>query len=106
MKVIIIFFQKERQAQEYAEEARFAEMDERERRDYDLARRLAMEIGSEADLPRLQRSRRPATNQKYDLNKHSYAQLRDLINTSCGKKHFLKEKKLQFICRSFRYRVT
>ena len=60
-------------------------MNERERRDYELARRLALEMGSEADLPRLARARRPATNQKYDLNKHTYAQLRDLINTSCGK---------------------
>ncbi|CAF0722947.1 unnamed protein product [Adineta ricciae] len=74
---------KERQAQESAEEAYLAEMNERERRDYELARRLALEMGSEADLPRLARTRRPATNQKYDLNKHTYAQLRDLINTSC-----------------------
>ncbi|CAF4380876.1 unnamed protein product, partial [Rotaria sp. Silwood2] len=75
--------QKERQAQEAAEEAFLEEMNERERRDYDLARRLALETGSEADLPRLLRSRRPAVNQKYDLSKHNYAQLRDLINTSC-----------------------
>ena len=61
-------------------------MNERERRDYDLARRLAYETGTEADLPFLHRSRRPAVNSKYDLSKHTYAQLRDLINTSCGKK--------------------
>jgi hypothetical protein len=60
-------------------------MNERERRDYDLARRLALETGGEADLPYLQRKRHPAPNQKYDLSKHTYAQLRDLINTSCGK---------------------
>ena len=59
-------------------------MNERERRDYDLARRLAYETGSEVDLPSLQRTRRPLANQKYDLSKHTYAQLRDLINTSCG----------------------
>jgi myosin-6 len=60
-------------------------MNERERRDYELARRLALETGSEVDLPLLQRTRRPGVNQKYDLSKHTYAQLRDLINTSCGK---------------------
>ena len=78
-------FQKERQAKELDEETRMAEMNERERRDYDLARRLALETGGEADLPHLQRTRRPVVNQKHDLSKHSYAQLRDLINTSCGK---------------------
>ncbi|CAF4342726.1 unnamed protein product, partial [Adineta steineri] len=75
--------QKERQAQEFAEDARLAEVNERERRDYDLARRLALETGTEADLPHLHRSRRPAVNSKYDLSKHSYAELRDIINTSC-----------------------
>ncbi|CAF0806431.1 unnamed protein product [Adineta steineri] len=75
--------QQERQAKESAEDARLAEMNERERRDYDLARRLALETGSEADLPHLQRTRRPVINQKFDLTKHTYAQLRDLINTSC-----------------------
>jgi hypothetical protein len=62
-----------------------AEVNERERRDYDVARRLALETGGEADLPHLQRTRRPVLNQKHDLSKHTYAQLRDLINTSCGK---------------------
>ncbi|CAF1109907.1 unnamed protein product [Adineta steineri] len=75
--------QKERQAQEFAEDTRLAEVNERERRDYDLARRLALETGTEADLPHLHRSRRPAVNSKYDLSKHSYAELRDIINTSC-----------------------
>ena len=79
-----MFFQKERQAKESDEETRLAEMNERERRDYDLARRLALETGGEADLPHLQRTRRPIVNQKHDLTKHTYAQLRDLINTSCG----------------------
>ncbi|CAF4171515.1 unnamed protein product, partial [Rotaria sp. Silwood2] len=75
--------QKERLAKESDEEARLAEMNERERRDYDLARRLALETGGEADLPHLQRTRRPNANQKHDLSNHTYAQLRDLINTSC-----------------------
>jgi hypothetical protein len=60
-------------------------MNERERLDYDLARRLASETGGEADLPFLRRSRRPGANSKHDLSQHTYAQLRDLINTSCGK---------------------
>jgi myosin-6 len=68
-------------------------MNERERRDYDLARRLASETGGEADLPYLQRTRRPALNQKYDLSKHTYAQLRDIINTSCGKYFKLQKQK-------------
>jgi hypothetical protein len=88
-----MFFQKERQAIEFAEEERLSDMNERERRDYDLARRLALETGSEADLPHLQRARRPAVNQKHDLSKHTYAQLRDLINTSCGR--FFKYSKKQ-----------
>ena len=72
-------------ADEAAEGVRLSEMDERERRDYDLARKLAFETGGDADLSFLQRRRRPAGDQKHDLSKHSYAQLRDMINTSCGK---------------------
>ena len=67
-------------------------MNERERRDYDLARRLASEAGFDADSPALQRTRRPGYNQKYDLSNHTYAQLRDLINTSCGKIRFKKRE--------------
>lgn len=62
-----------------------------ERRDYELAKRLASEMGSEADLPHLQR-RRQLANQKYDLRNHTYAQLRDIINTSCGKSSVCTEK--------------
>jgi len=72
--------QRERQL---AEETLFADMNERDRRDYDLARRLAFETGSDVELPAFQRQRRPLTNGKFDLSQHSYAQLRDLINTSC-----------------------
>jgi hypothetical protein len=82
-------------------------MSERERRDYELARRLALETGSEADLPILQRTRRPGVNQKYDLSKHTYAQLRDLINTSCGD-YFQLNKILskEFFFFWFRSRIT
>ncbi|CAF1657741.1 unnamed protein product [Rotaria magnacalcarata] len=74
---------KELREQELAEEAFLSEMNERERRDYDLARRIASETGSEVDLPHLQRKTRLNINQKHDLRGHNYAQLRDLINTSC-----------------------
>lgn len=76
-----LLIQKELQDQAAAEDARMSEL---ERRDYDLARRLAAETGSLADSPHI-RSRRPATNSKYDLSNYSYAELRDVINTSCGK---------------------
>lgn len=76
-------------------------MNERERRDYDLARRLALETGGEADLPHLQRTRRPVVNQKHDLSKHTYAQLRDLINTSCGKEIYIYIYRLIFDDESF-----
>jgi hypothetical protein len=60
-------------------------MNERERRDYDLARRVISETGSDFELSALQRTRRPLINGKYDLNTYTYAELRDKINTSCGK---------------------
>lgn len=81
-------------------------MNERERRDYDLARRLALETGGEADLPYLQRSRRQAANSKYDLGKHTYAQLRDIINTSCGKNLNLKKKETLVETKLFRFGIT
>ncbi|CAF0726267.1 unnamed protein product [Didymodactylos carnosus] len=55
-----------------------------ERRDYELAWRLGQETNSEVEpLQFLMRSRSKPVNSKFDLQKHSYAQLRDLINTSC-----------------------
>ncbi|CAF4851043.1 unnamed protein product [Rotaria sp. Silwood1] len=76
-------YQKKHQVSQTDEEGRFAEINERERRDYDLARRLALETGDEADLPQLQQPYRRLINQKYNLNRYSYSELRDLINTSC-----------------------
>ncbi|CAF1352377.1 unnamed protein product [Adineta steineri] len=75
--------QKERQAKECDKEARLTKINERERRDHDLARHIALETGSEADLPCPHRSRRPVIKQEYDLTKHSYAELRDILNKSC-----------------------
>ncbi|CAF2121889.1 unnamed protein product [Rotaria magnacalcarata] len=72
----------QRQREELAEEAMSAEMNERKHRGYDLARRLALEKDGEADLPHVQRVRRPVMNLKYDLRMHTYAQLRDLLNES------------------------
>ncbi|CAF3335776.1 unnamed protein product [Rotaria sp. Silwood2] len=74
---------KKRQVKETDEEDRFAEMNERERRDYDLARRLALETGDEADLSELQQPYRRLINPKYNFNRYTYAELRDSINTSC-----------------------
>lgn len=71
-----------------------AELNERERRDYDLARRIADGAAGEIDGPSLYRSRRPLTNGKFDLSKHTYAQLRDIINTSCGKKTKRKKRNI------------
>lgn len=63
---------------------------EQERRDHELALRLATETGSGVeDMPVLKRSslvtahREAAANKKYDLSKWKYAELRDTINTSC-----------------------
>ncbi|CAF4576658.1 unnamed protein product, partial [Rotaria sp. Silwood2] len=74
---------KKRQVKETDEEDCFAEMNERERRDYDLARRLALETGDEADLSELQQPYRRLINPKYNFNRYTYAELRDSINTSC-----------------------
>merc|ERR1719466_435353 len=69
---------------------RIAQQMEQERRDHELALRLASETGSGVEeLPVLKRSslvtahREAAANKKYDLSKWKYAELRDTINTSC-----------------------
>ena len=86
--------------------ARLAEQREQERRDHELAVRLAEETGGGVDdlTPSLKRSstvaaqREANANKKYDLSKWKYAELRDTINTSCdiellGKTMFQKCKK-------------
>ena len=77
-------------AQDQAD-ARLAELREQERRDHELAVRLAEETGGGGGemTPSLKRSslvtaqREAAANKKYDLSKWKYAELRDTINTSC-----------------------
>ncbi|XP_071535802.1 myosin heavy chain 95F isoform X4 [Panulirus ornatus] len=78
-------------AKEAAESERQAQLEEQERRDHELALRLASETNSVVDdiAPSLKRSsmverqRQEAANKKYDLSKWKYAELRDTINTSC-----------------------
>lgn len=70
-------------------DARLAEQREQERRDHELAVRLAEETGGGVEELSLKRSslvtaqREAAANKKYDLSKWKYAELRDTINTSC-----------------------
>ena len=72
-------------------DARLAEQREQERRDHELAVRLAEETGGGVEelTPSLKRStlvtaqREAAANKKFDLSKWKYAELRDTINTSC-----------------------
>jgi len=72
-------------------DARLAEQHEQERRDHELALRLAEETGGGVEelTPSLKRSslvtaqRQAAASRKYDLSKWKYAELRDTINTSC-----------------------
>jgi myosin-6 len=69
--------------------ARLAEQLEQERRDHELALRLAVESGGSVEELQLKRSsmvtaqREAAAAKKYDLAKWKYAELRDTINTSC-----------------------
>ncbi|XP_066985117.1 myosin heavy chain 95F isoform X5 [Macrobrachium rosenbergii] len=90
---------------EAKETEHLAQLEEQERRDHELALRLANETNSGVDditpslkspvngdssqLLKLKRStmvekqRQAAANKKYDLSKWKYAELRDTINTSC-----------------------
>merc|ERR1739838_261987 len=71
--------------------AKLAEQHEQERRDHEIALRLAEESGGGVDelTPSLKRSnlvnaqREANASKKYDLAKWKYAELRDTINTSC-----------------------
>uniref|UniRef100_A0A2P2HZY0 Unconventional myosin-VI-like n=1 Tax=Hirondellea gigas TaxID=1518452 RepID=A0A2P2HZY0_9CRUS len=74
------------------EEASARDAEEQERRDHELALRLAAETRGgvdDSDTPMLKRStivesqRAAAASSKYDLSKWKYAELRDTINTSC-----------------------
>merc|ERR1712071_194945 len=76
------------------EQARFLEQLEQERRDHELALRLAQEtngqVDDDADISsQLRRSegvmsqRAAYAGKKYDLSKWKYSELRDTINTSC-----------------------
>ncbi|KAF2360204.1 Myosin N-terminal SH3-like [Trinorchestia longiramus] len=74
------------------EAATAREAEEQERRDHELALRLAAETRGgvdETETPMLKRSaavehqRATAASAKYDLSKWKYADLRDTINTSC-----------------------
>lgn len=56
---------------------------EQEKRDHDLAMRLAPELNSEIEPIKNLKSAQPSTKTKYDLSKWKYAELRDAINTSC-----------------------
>ncbi|XP_062599895.1 unconventional myosin-VI-like isoform X5 [Saccostrea cucullata] len=82
----------EQLAKEREENKRRQEILEQERRDRELALRLASEDQNEVEdvvVPPLQRSeevrasRAAALQKKYDLSKWKYAELRDAINTSC-----------------------
>lgn len=76
---------------EEMESEHLAHLEEQERRDHELALRLANETNSAVEdiAPSLKRStmvekqRQAAANKKYDLSKWKYAELRDTINTSC-----------------------
>ncbi|XP_066580996.1 myosin heavy chain 95F isoform X2 [Prorops nasuta] len=76
---------------EAAEESRFRELIEQERRDHELAVRLAQESNGQLEdsPPSLRRSEQvrnhqiAMSNKKYDLSKWKYSELRDAINTSC-----------------------
>lgn len=78
------------------EKSRLAQLNEQERRDHDLAMRLAQDFGNaEVDpikplstasppkSPLSSSSFTTSSGRKYDLSKWKYAELRDAINTSC-----------------------
>ncbi|XP_026672649.1 myosin heavy chain 95F isoform X5 [Ceratina calcarata] len=76
---------------EAMEENRYRELLEQERRDHELAVRLAQESNGQVEdsPPFIRRSEQVRNNQatmaskKYDLSKWKYSELRDAINTSC-----------------------
>lgn len=81
---------------EQEEKRRLAQLNEQERRDHDLAMRLAPDFGnaevepikslstsSPPKSPLSSSSFTTSSGRKYDLSKWKYAELRDAINTSC-----------------------
>ncbi|XP_076277428.1 myosin heavy chain 95F jaguar isoform X2 [Lasioglossum baleicum] len=76
---------------EALEENKFRELLEQERRDHELAVRLAQESNGqveESPLPvrrseQVRNNQAAMANKKYDLSKWKYSELRDAINTSC-----------------------
>ncbi|XP_059475767.1 myosin heavy chain 95F isoform X2 [Neocloeon triangulifer] len=78
------------QAEMEKENSKFREQIEQERRDHELALRLAQETHSQvedisAPVRRSEnvRAQQAANKGKYDLSKWKYSELRDTINTSC-----------------------
>ncbi|KAK3924050.1 Myosin heavy chain 95F [Frankliniella fusca] len=76
--------------QEAMADARFREQMEQERRDHELALRLAQETNGQLEdvSPPMRRSESTRTldgaeKNKFDLSKWKYSELRDTINTSC-----------------------
>ncbi|XP_076642841.1 myosin heavy chain 95F jaguar isoform X2 [Halictus rubicundus] len=76
---------------EAMEENKFRELLEQERRDHELAVRLAQESNGqveESPIPvrrseQVRNNQAAMANKKYDLSKWKYSELRDAINTSC-----------------------
>lgn len=68
--------------QEQEEQARQEQLLEQEKRDHDLAMRLAPEL-SNSEVEPIKSPKKTAVKGKHDLSKWKYAELRDAINTSC-----------------------
>ena len=69
---------------ELEEQRKQQQLIEQEKRDHDLAMRLAPELNSEIEPIKNQKSAQlSSAKTKYDLSKWKYAELRDAINTSC-----------------------
>lgn len=87
--------------------ARLAEQREQERRDHELAVRIAEETGGGVEELALKRSSAVAAqmaanaNRKYDLSKWKYAELRDTINTSCDIELLGTYKRGHLFCNCF-----
>ena len=78
--------------EEQEEEAKQEAIVEQEKRDHDLAMRLASELGSGGNGGEVEPMKSPKKSvmtvgggkgSKHDLSKWKYAELRDAINTSC-----------------------